>query len=57
MALIVCPECGGKVSDKASACPHCGYPILNANSEKNALPHNLTTVLQLLPVPNVLQRK
>lgn len=23
--IIVCPECGGKVSDKASACPHCGF--------------------------------
>lgn len=27
MALIVCPECGGNVSDRAPACPHCGYPI------------------------------
>lgn len=25
MALIVCPECGGKLSDKADFCPHCGY--------------------------------
>lgn len=27
MALIVCPECGGKVSDRAEACPKCGYPL------------------------------
>ena len=27
MALITCPECNGQVSDKAAACPHCGYPI------------------------------
>lgn len=27
MALINCPECGGMVSDKATACPHCGYPM------------------------------
>lgn len=27
MALIDCPECGGKVSTKAENCPHCGYPI------------------------------
>ncbi len=27
MALITCPECNGQVSDKAVACPHCGYPI------------------------------
>lgn len=27
MALMSCPECSGKVSDKAVICPHCGYPI------------------------------
>ena len=26
MALVKCPECGGKVSDKAVVCPHCGCP-------------------------------
>jgi hypothetical protein len=26
MALIECPECGKEISDKASACPHCGAP-------------------------------
>ena len=25
MSLVYCPECGTKVSDKASACPFCGY--------------------------------
>ena len=25
MAILICPECGGKVSDKAPSCPHCGY--------------------------------
>ena len=25
--LVICPECGSKVSDKASACPSCGCPI------------------------------
>lgn len=25
--LMKCSECGGKVSDKASACPHCGAPV------------------------------
>ena len=24
MALVLCPECDGLVSDTASACPHCG---------------------------------
>lgn len=39
MALIQCPECGRKVSDKAKACPGCGYPIaelfINDNIEKS----------------------
>lgn len=28
MALIRCSECNGQVSDKATACPHCGNPII-----------------------------
>lgn len=27
MALIICPECGREVSDKAEICPHCGIKI------------------------------
>lgn len=27
MALLKCPECAHDVSDKAVACPNCGYPI------------------------------
>jgi hypothetical protein len=27
MPLLVCPDCGGKVSDAATNCPHCGRPI------------------------------
>ena len=27
MALIKCPECGKEISDRAAACPNCGYPI------------------------------
>ena len=27
MGLIKCPECQHDVSDKAAACPKCGYPI------------------------------
>ena len=29
MALIKCLECGNMLSDKASACPHCGCPSEN----------------------------
>ncbi len=27
MALLKCPECAHDVSDKAVACPNCGYPM------------------------------
>lgn len=27
MALVVCPECSRHVSDRATMCPGCGYPI------------------------------
>ena len=27
MALIVCPECARQISDRATVCPHCGFPI------------------------------
>ena len=27
LALIRCPECGKEVSNRAPACPHCGYPM------------------------------
>lgn len=30
MALIKCPECGKKISDKSKACIHCGCPIEDA---------------------------
>ena len=27
MALIKCSECGKEISDQASACPSCGFPL------------------------------
>lgn len=36
MALIKCPECEQSVSDKASKCPKCGYPIQEYLSQKVA---------------------
>lgn len=30
MAMMGCPECRREVSDRAVACPHCGYPIRGA---------------------------
>ena len=35
MSLVKCPECGREISDKATACPHCGFPI--AVNKSNAV--------------------
>lgn len=37
MALIKCPECGKEISDKSSACIHCGYPINTINEKQDAV--------------------
>ena len=37
MALMRCPECRDKVSSKAAACPHCGYPVLGERNGKDPL--------------------
>lgn len=34
MALIKCPECNQSISDKATKCPKCGYPIQEFLSSK-----------------------
>lgn len=34
MALLTCPECTGKVSDRAAACPHCGYPVTPQKAQR-----------------------
>lgn len=33
MALIKCKECGKEISDKATACPNCGCPIIQNKVE------------------------
>ena len=38
MALIECPKCGGKVSDKATLCPHCGCPIEQVKRQSKICP-------------------
>ncbi len=35
MALIECPECKNRISDKAHACPHCGLPGSFFNTDIN----------------------
>ena len=38
MALFECPECSGKVSDKATQCPHCGCPIEKPHKQSKTCP-------------------
>ncbi|MGM9564269.1 MAG: zinc-ribbon domain-containing protein [Faecousia sp.] len=35
MAMIVCPECGKDISDKAKKCVYCGYPLANTPEKSN----------------------
>ena len=35
MALIKCPECGKKISDKSKKCIHCGTIIENPKISKS----------------------
>lgn len=36
MALIKCPECGNRISDKANKCPHCGLPSEYFDAQKES---------------------
>lgn len=44
MSLILCPECGTKISSKATSCPHCGYV-----SENSSLPISIQDTYKVLP--------
>ena len=46
MSLVSCPECCHTVSDKAYACPGCGYPMSGA-----AVTSTLATVTHQKPAP------
>jgi len=46
MALIRCPECGREISDKATACPGCGYPMPPAAPEADDIARRLEEAKQ-----------
>jgi DNA-directed RNA polymerase subunit RPC12/RpoP len=50
MALIKCPECGREVSDQATACPQCGYPIRKIEVDKRVLQEESTSETNSVPV-------
>jgi hypothetical protein len=41
MALMACPECHRDCSDRASACPHCGYPFAARAAATTNAPNQL----------------
>ena len=54
--LIKCPECELQVSDKASTCPHCGFPIQpnikprkprNKNNKRRRLPNGFGQISEI----------
>lgn len=60
MALINCPECNHQVSDEATICPNCGYPLyknLNENTKKKDVEkrnrHDLLIIVALALVISV----
>lgn len=44
MSLILCPECGTKISNKATMCPHCGYV-----SSDSSLPISVQDTYEVFP--------
>lgn len=51
--LIECSECGKQISDKAPACPHCGCPLQEIETDNycniNGVSYNLQDVIDTLP--------
>ena len=45
MSMILCPECGSKISDKATMCPHCGF-----QSNNPLLPISVQDTYENIPV-------
>lgn len=54
--LVKCPECELQVSDKASTCPHCGYPMQpnikarkprNKNNKRRRLPNGFGQISEI----------
>ena len=47
--LVVCPECGKNVSDKAAACPNCGCPIQEITKQFEFFEYDPNTMMGKTP--------
>lgn len=57
MALINCPECGREISDKATSCPYCGFPITTENNrDKNEEEHEYENYSAIPHKPHRIRR-
>ncbi len=60
MALIRCSECGGKISDSALTCPHCGKAVdvdeckVNGVGKKLRRTENVKTIIIVLAIVAVI---
>lgn len=54
MALIKCPECGKEVSDKASACPNCGYRMLHPEKTAAIIKYAKIGIICLIAVVAII---
>lgn len=50
MALINCPECNKKVSDRAEICVHCGFPLSEYLEEKAEVSDDIKPKFPKLPI-------
>lgn len=47
MALILCPECSHTISNAASFCPGCGYPLKGSSKRRRKLPNGTGSIKHL----------
>lgn len=45
MALVTCPECGKEISNKANACPNCGWSNAPKKARKKIVTWSVTTAV------------
>ena len=50
MALQFCMECGKQISDQASVCPHCGFPVQGKAAPQQVQPQVVTVKKNSHPV-------
>lgn len=59
MAILICPECNGRVYDKSDVCIHCGYPIKDLIGDQiqkyttiNGVKYNVTNLVNIITSPD-----